>query len=449
MLRGPSLQINDLKNHDDAKKRRRNERKQLLAWILYDFANTSFSVIIVTVVFSVYFKQYIVDGFTIEIFGLIRNPGDFLWGFGGASAMLFVAVTSPIIGAIADYSNSKKRFVFIYSTLCIISTILLYFLEPGMIWQALLLFILADIGFEGAIVFYNGFLPQISTLQNIGKISGYGFAMGYVGSLISLMIAMPYANMAFASDNLQMMRPTFIWAGLFFLFFSIPFYIFVIEKREVRGVRLESLNYIKEGYRRLRGTIKRIKEFPQIVKFLIAYFVYIDGVNTVIFFGGIFAKETLGFSMIEVITFFAIVQFTAISGAFVFGFLTDKIGVKKTINLTLYLWMAVTIGAFFSYNVWSFYLVGLTAGISMGSTQAASRAMMGRLIPEGMEAEFFGFYALTGKFSSILGPLLFGITSMLTASQRIGILSILVFFIVGYFLFQRVNESITYKKVVI
>ena len=443
------MQTDELIIQNNAKKKQRAKRRELLSWILYDFANTAFSVIVVTVVFSVYFKQYIVADFKIDIFGLTRNPGDFLWGFGGAMAMLFVALTSPVMGAIADYSNSKKKFIFVYSALCIIATILLYFPVPGMIWQALLLFIIADIGFEGAIVFYNGFLPQISTAENIGKVSGYGFAFGYVGSLISLMIALPYANLAFASGSLQMMRPTFIWAGLFFLVFSIPFYIFVKEKKNTASLQIKSVNYIKEGYGRLKKTIRRIKEFPQIVKFLIAYFIYIDGVNTVIYFGGIFAKETLGFSMTEVITFFAIVQFTAISGAYVFGFLTDKIGVKKTINITLFLWMGVTLGAFLSYNVWSFYLVGLTAGISMGSTQAASRAMMGRLIPEGMEAEFFGFYALTGKFSSILGPLLFGITSTITASQRIGVLSILLFFIVGYFLFQRVDDKVTYKKVVI
>ncbi len=443
------MQSADLKNHDEEKKERRDKRKELLAWVLYDFANTAFSVIVVTVVFSVYFKQYIVADFQIDIFGLTRNPGDFLWGLGGALSMLFVAVTSPVMGAIADYSNSKKKFVFFYSALCITATILLYFPAPGMIWQALLLFVLANIGFEGAIVFYNGFLPQISTSDNIGKISGYGFALGYVGSLISLMIALPYANKAFESGSLLMMRPTFIWAGLFFLVFSLPFYFYVREKKNTGDLQQKSVNYIKEGYGRLKKTILKIKEFPQIVKFLTAYFIYIDGVNTVIYFGGIFAKETLDFSMTEVITFFAIVQFTAISGAYVFGFLTDKIGVKKTINITLYLWMVVTLGAFLSYNVWSFYLVGLTAGISMGSTQAASRAMMGRLIPEGMEAEFYGFYALTGKFSSILGPLLFGITSTVTASQRIGVLSILLFFIAGYFLFQRVDDKITYKKVVI
>jgi len=443
------LQTNDLKNHEEAKKLRKAKRKELLSWILYDFANTAFSVIVVTVVFSVYFKQYIVADFKVDIFGLTRNPGDFLWGLGGAISMLFVALTSPVMGAIADYGKSKKKFVFIYSSLCIIMTLLLYFTGPGMIWRALILFVLADIGFEGAIVFYNGFLPQISTNDNIGKISGYGFAFGYVGSLISLMIALPYANMAFAQGSLQMMRPTFIWAGLFFLVFSIPFYLFVTEKKNAPSLQRQSVNYIKEGYGRLKKTIRKIKEFPQIVKFLIAYFIYIDGVNTVIYFGGIFAKDTLGFTMTEVITFFAIVQFTAISGAYIFGFLTDKLGVKKTINITLFLWMGVTVGAFLSYNVWSFYLVGLTAGIAMGSTQAASRAMMGRLIPEGMEAEFFGFYALTGKFSSILGPLLFGITSTVSASQRIGVLSILMFFIIGYFLFQRVDDKITYKKVVI
>jgi UMF1 family MFS transporter len=431
------------------KKKRRAERKQLFSWILYDFANTAFSVIIVTVVFSVYFKQYIVADYKITFLGLTRNPGDFLWGLGGAAAMLFVAITSPVMGAIADFSKSKKKFVFAYSTLCIFSTIMLYFLAPGMIWQALILFILADIGFEGAIVFYNGFLPQISTATNIGKISGFGFAFGYVGSLISLMIALPYATQAFESSNLQMMRPTFIWAGLFFLVFSIPFYFYVVEEKSSSDFPVRSAGYVKEGYRRLKSTIAKIKEFPQIVKFLAAYFIYIDGVNTVIYFGGIFARETLGFTMIEVITFFAIVQFTAISGAYVFGFLTDKIGVKMTINITLYLWMAVTLGAFLSNSVWSFYLVGLTAGIAMGSTQAASRAMMGRLIPEGMEAEFFGFYALTGKFSSILGPLLFGITSTVTGSQRAGVLSILLFFVVGYFLFQRIDDNVTYKKVII
>ena len=380
----------------------------------------------------------------MNFFGLERNPGDLFWGLGGALSMLFVGLTSPFIGAIADYSNKKKYFLLSYSSVCIIATISLYFLSSGMIWQGVLLFIIGNIGFEGAIVFYNAFLPQISNTDNIGKISGYGFALGYVGSLVSLLIAMPYANLAFARHDLSLMRPTFIWAGLFFLSFSLPFYIFVKEKKEIVTHQKQS---ILKGYRRTKATLKRIREFPQITNFLLAYFIYIDGVNTVIYFSGIYASDTLGFSLKEVIQFFAIVQASAISGSYIFGFLTDKLGPKKTIGLTLILWMVVTVGGFLARDATAFYLVGLIAGVAMGSSQSASRAMMGRLMPKGMEAEFFGFYALTGKFSAILGPLLFGLTSTITNSQRVAVLSVLVFFITGFVLLRRVNENITYKNV--
>ena len=314
-----------------------------------------------------------------------------------------------------------------------------------MIWQAVLLFIIGNFGFEGAIVFYNGFLPQISRNDNIGKISGYGFALGYVGSLLSLLIAMPYANQAFIASDLSLMRPTFIWAALFFFVFSLPIYIWVKEQ-SVQSV-ITQTKLLLAGYQRTVKTLRRIREFPQITRFLLSYFIYIDGVNTVIYFSGIYASDTLGFSMAEVIQFFAIVQASAISGSYIFGFLTDKLGAKKTIQFTLILWMVVVLGGFLSQSAFSFYMVGLIAGIAMGSSQASSRALMGRLIPEGAEAEFFGFYALTGKFSAVLGPLFFGLTSTITGSQRLAVLSVLLFFVAGYLLLRRVDENITYKKV--
>lgn len=427
---------------------KKKNRKDVFVWTLYDFANTAFSVIVVTVVYAVYFKKHIVSNEIINIFGFDRNPGDLYWGIAGAVSMLIVAVSAPIIGAMADYGNRKKQFLFSYSITCILATIALYYLEPGMIWQGMVLFIIGNVGFEGAIVFYNGFLPQIAQPNNIGKISGYGFAFGYVGSLISLLIALPYANMAFQVNDLALMRPTFIWAGLFFFIFSLPFY-FVIREKTIQPYRSVIDNYLSEGFRRVKQTFKRVREFPEIVKFLIAYFVYIDGVNTVIYFSGIYASDTLGFSLTGVIQFFAIVQASAISGSYVFGFLTDKLGAKKTIMLTLLLWIIVAVGAFFATGKASFYIVGLIAGIAMGSSQSASRAMLGNLVPEGMEAEFFGFYALTGKFSSILGPVIFGVTSTITGSQRVAILSILFFFVTGLFLIKRVNESVNYKKIII
>jgi UMF1 family MFS transporter len=426
---------------------RRRRRKEIFVWTLYDFANTSFSVIIVTVVFAVYFKQYIVGDHTINFFGE-KNPGDFYWGLCSALSMLFVGMSSPFLGAIADYTSSKKAFLTIYTLLCIASMIAMYYLRAGMIWQAMLLFILGNIGFEGANVFYNGFLPQISNQDNIGRISGYGFAFGYVGSLASLAIALPYAQLAEVKKDVTLIAPTFVWAGIFFLVFSTPFY-FIIREKIVREISGTLSAWSSAGWNRLRSTIREIKKFPQIVRFLIAYFVYIDGVNTVIYFAGIYASDTLQFSKVEVIQFFLIVQSSAISGSFIFGFLTDKLGPKKTIAITLLLWTLVVIGGFFSADKASFYLVGLIAGVAMGSSQAASRALMGQLIPEGMEAEFYGFYAMMGKFSAVLGPLVFGVVSTLTGSQRIAVLSLLFFFLIGYLLLRRVDEKETYRKVTI
>ncbi len=400
----------------------------------------------VTVVYAIYFKKYIVGDFTIALGDWVRNPGDFLWGLGGSVSMFIVAVSAPVMGAIADYSNRKKQFLFVYTLLCVLAMAGLYVLQPGMIWQGLLLFIIGNFGFEGALVFYNGFLPQISTPDNIGKISGYGFAIGYVGSLVSLLIALPYATHAFAANDLSLMRPTFVLAALFFFVFALPFFVLVREKK-IYSQFPAGKSYVKAGYRRTLKTLKQVRDFPEITRFLLAYFIYIDGVNTVIYFSGIFASTTLGFTLREVIQFFAIVQSSAISGAYVFGYLTDKFGPKKTIIITLWLWILVTIGGFFSYDMVTFYIVGLLAGVAMGSSQSASRALMGKLIPAGMEAEFYGFYALMGKFSSILGPLVFGIVSTITGNQRWAILSLLFFFLTGMVLLNRVNERVTYQKI--
>lgn len=411
-----------------------------MAWTLYDFANTSFAVIVVTVVFAVYFKKYIVGDFQISFLGLQRNPGDLLWGLSGAFSMFLVGISSPVAGAMADCGNKKKAFMIAYSLLCISCTMALYLLRPGMIWQAMVLFILGNFAFEGALVFYNGFLPQLAPPERIGRISGYGFALGYVGSLVCLLIALPYANAALAAGDLALMRPAFILAGIFFLTFSLPFFFLVHEKekRPEPGTGRWSL----QGWQRTLATLKQVKKFPRITRFMVAYFVYIDGVNTIIYFSGIYASDSLGFSIKEVILFFAVVQTSAIAGAYFFGILTDRLGALRTIKITLLIWMVVVMGGSASHDKLTFYLVGLLAGIAVGSCQSASRALMGSLIPAGMEAEFFGFYALVGKFSAILGPLVFGLVSLLTSSQRWAVLSVGIFFAGGYLLLNRAGEKI-------
>ncbi len=351
--------------------------------------------------------------------------------------MFLVALSSPVLGAVADLSMHKKHFVFVYSMICIISTTLLYFPQPGMIAESMILFILANFGFEGALVFYNGFLPAISTSRNVGKISGYGFALGYIGALFALLIALHFASEANTQKDITLMAPSFIWAAAFFFIFSLPFFFFVHEPKT--GSHQKISGYFKIGYQRTRNTIKKIKQYRNLTRFLLAYFVYIDGVNTVIFFGALFASDTLGFSMQEVIVFFAILQVSAIAGSFYFGWLTDRIGPGSTVKITLIMWVGVTIGAFFSTGTFSFYVVGIVAGAAMGAIQAASRALMALFIPKGMEAEFYGFYALMGKFSAILGPLVFGFISALTGNQRWAILSISAFFTSGYFFLRKVQ----------
>ncbi len=421
----------------------KENKKEVFAWVLYDFANTSFSVIMVTVVFAVYFRDYIVGDLTMDIPWLSENPGDLLWSIAGSLSMFLVALTSPVLGAVADYSNRKKWFVFFYSLLCIGSTVLLYFPEKGMVVTAMTLFVLANFGFEGSLVFYNAFLPKIARPENIGRVSGSGFAFGYVGAIISLLIALYYANLAKASGDITLMAPSFIWAALFFLVFSLPFYFWVDEPPLV--VERRNQNYIRIGVLRTVETLKKLRRFPQLLRFLGAYFVYIDGVNTVMFFGALFATQTLGFTMVEVIIFFAITQFAAIIGAYGLGRLSDRIGAKPTVNITLFMWVFVTIGAYFSHDAFTFYIVGLIAGAAMGASQAASRVLMAHFIPRGMEAEFYGFYALMGKFSAILGPLVFGLISSVSGSQRLAVLSISLFFIIGYLLLQRVDTRVNYK----
>lgn len=378
-----------------------------------------------------------------DFLGMVHNPADFFWSVAGSVSMFVVAISSPILGAYADFHNKKRNFVLLYTLICVIATTMLVLPEPGMIWQSMLLFIIANIGFEGALVFYNGFLPQISNPKNVGRISGTGYALGYVGALASLVIALYFAQQASTQGNIKLMAPSFIWSALFFTLFSMPFFIWLKDVKHSTSLEHTFFDF---GIKRFKQTMKGLRKYRQIRRFLLAYFVYIDGVNTVIFFGALFATETLGFTMTEVITFFALVQFAAISGAWFFGRLTDKIGPKKTINITLNIWLFVTIGAFLSNSAATFYFVGVLAGIAMGSSQAASRALMSRFIPKGMEAEFFGFYAFIGKFSAILGPLVFGMVSSYTGNQRIAVLSVSLFFILGYILLQRVDTSFSAQK---
>ena len=407
-----------------------SQRSQIVAWSFFDFARTAFSVMIKTVGYALYFR---------EIITLNSPRGDLYWGVADSISMLTAALLSPVLGAASDYVKGRKKFLLGFTLLCVVFTALLTTVRPGMIFIGMLFFILANIGFEGGYAFYDAFLPGITAERTYGRVSGYGFAAGYVGALTVLLVSFPLIKGGFEPGNLFSFRMSFVLSAVFFLVFAIPFFLVVPEpagKSPGRG------HFVRVGFRNALDTIRHIRSYKNIARFLFAFFFYIDGVNTVIFFAAIFAHITLHFTETEIIIFFIVTQSTAILGALLFGVLTDNIGPKRTITVTLIMWLCVVAGAFFVQTKFGFYLIGLLAGLSIGSVQASSRSLMARLTPKEHEAEFFGFYdGICGNASAILGPSIFGVIAAITGNQRVAVASIGFFFLTGLLILHKVREE--------
>ncbi len=403
-------------------------RLTVFSWSLFDYARTSFSVMVKTVGFALYFQAIVAAS---------TGRGDFYWGLADSLSMIIAALLSPVLGAASDYSHKRKRFLLFFSALCVLGTTLLYWIERGMIIEGMVVFIAANVGFQGGYTFYDAFLPEIVPKHLYGRASGYGFGMGYLGALSILAITFPFIKGGFRPDNLHSFRLSFLIAAAFFSMFAIPAFL---RLRDHSGDYHRKLPYFRLGFRRAVRTFKRLGQYKALSRFLLAFFLYIDGVNTVIFFSALYARGTLGFTPVEVILFFIVAQSTAIIGSIVFGILTDHWGPKKSINITLLIWIAVIVSAFFIQTKAEFYVVGLFAGMAIGSSQSSSRSLMALLTPSEHAAEFFGFYdGIAGNASAIMGPLTFGAISSFTGSQRLAVLSVLIFFVGGLILLQQVK----------
>jgi len=398
-----------------------NEKKKIFIWTLFDFANTSFSIVVVTFLYAVYFKKVVAQGQPI---------GDLYWSIGTSLAMVITAIISPILGAIADYSAGKKRFLLFFTLLCIAATASLYFVESGDVFLGVFIFVLANVGFEAGLVFYDSFLPEITQPKNYGRVSGYGFAMGYLGSLATLAIIYPFIQA-------EMIKESFPVAALFFLIFSLPLFIYLKDNRKTVT---EHKSFISIGITRVWNTLSHLKNYKNLATFLLAYFFYIEGVNTIIFFSGNYASTTLGFTETDLLIFFLTVQTTAILGSVVLGILADSIGQKKTIIITLIMWLITVVIAYLVHDKNGFYFVGLLAGAAMGSSQSTSRSLMSKLTPADKKTEFFGFYSFFGKSSAIIGPLVFGLVSFISGNQRLAIFSIGFFFLIGLLILLKVDD---------
>jgi len=404
-------------------------RLELWSWCLYDFANSAFPTLITTVAFAVYFTQVVAGG----------GPGaDLLWSVGISASMIVTGVLSPLLGAIADYSASKKTWLFWFTVMCVVPNAALYWIGPGDVLAGTLLFVVANIGFAAGNGIYNGFLSEISNERNVGRISGYGYGLGYLGGLIALAMCLPLLKGGLGPDNRGLFRASFLVAAAFFAVFSAPIFLWLRERAVARpGASPWSL--ARGGYTRLRETFHQVKDLKELFKFLTAFLIYNDGIETVIYFSSIYAVSVLGFSMGETVYLFMAVQVTALVGSLVLGSVSDRIGSKPTIVMTLVLWCGVVTAAFFATTKTQFWVVALVAGVGLGSNQAASRGLMRLFVPAGRDAEFFGFFSVCGKFSALLGPIVYGVVARVADSQRAAILSVLVFFALGLLILLTVD----------
>ena len=400
-------------------------KKEVISWSLYDFANQPFTTIIVTFVYGAFFTEYIAND---------KQTGTLLWSSAIAITAVVVSVLSPILGALADKGGYRKLFLMFFTWVCAIFSILLYFPVAGDVYFALSLFVVANVAFEMGSVFCNSYLPDLSKKDNIGKISGFGWGLGFVGGLSALFLSLHL----FPTLDSEGIRRINILVGIWFLIFSIPTFLFVKDRKSEKLQKRHIINSFKS----LKNTFNEVVKYKTILKFLVARLFFNDGLVTIFSLGGIYAMGTLNFSFDEVLILGIVLNVAAGIGSFVFGYLEDEIGVKNVINISLLVLIFSTLLAYFAPETSNpkqmFWVAGVFIGLMVGPNQSCSRSLMAQLIPSKKQNEFFGFFALTGKATSFLGPLLFGIIAKFY-SQQLALWVVILFFIIGLFLFNRIN----------
>jgi len=422
-------------------------RKELWAWYLYDFGNSAYAAVVLLAIYSAYFKEQIVGG----------AEGTRLWGISTGIAMLVVAVTSPILGSIADVSGSKKRFLLFYTALVCVFTALLFFTGPGDIFIGMLFFILAEIGYRSAQVFYNALLPEIAAPHEIGRISGIGWAVGSAGGIVCLLLVLPMIVLIGGS---LIVRLSFVITAVFFAVAAIPIFLWLQERARPQAPP-SGESHLTIGFKRLWQTLQKARQYREFVKFMLAFIVFNDGIIMALNFAAIIGVVLFGMEQQQLIIFIIVVQITSVAGAYVFGLLADDRSIKQGLIISLLLMIAAVVWLLFNYSPVAFFVIGGLAGFSLTGVQSLSRAMVGLLSPPGQSAEFYGLFAVAGRTSSFIGPTIYGLLAAEATfrlmdqghapllaeqwGQRIALLSILLFLGVGLALLLRVNEEKGYQ----
>lgn len=401
---------------------------------MYDFANSAFTTLVVTFIYSTYFVKSLAPN---EIIGTT------LWSRGVTFSAIAVALVSPLAGAMADRGGFRKGFLLISTIVAVVATTGLYTALPGQVLKALLWFAVANFAFEMGNVFYNAFLPDIAPRKYIGRISGYGWGLGYIGGLLAMALAMvgfvsaetPWFG--FTKEAGAHIRATNLLVAGWFAVFSVPIFLWVKQKK-IRASQLRGV--LSSSYRQLVHTFREARQYREIIKLLIARLFYNDGLITIFSFGGIYAAGTFGFNFTEIMVFGIVLNVAAGVGAFALGFLDDRLGGKRTIQISLVFLTLATVMAIFTHSTAVFWISGVMAGFFAGPNQSASRSLLGRFVPREKENEFFGLFAFSGKATAFLGPLVLGELTRTFQSQRVGISIVAVLFVAGGVILKWVDE---------
>ena len=412
-------------------------RREVLAWAMYDFANSGYTTVVLTAVFNAYFVG-VVAGSGADKSG----AATLLWTVAMAITNLLVLASAPVLGAIADHGAHKKRFLAITTIGCVLFTAALGFVGRGDVVLGMTLVILASLMFASGENFIAAFLPEIAGQEDMGRISGYGWSLGYLGGLLVLGMCLVYIRWAQSHGAAaEQYVPVTMWiTALMFALAALPTFIWLRE-RAVPQLLAAHENYIRIGFARVRHTLAHARHYRDLFRFLITLAVYYCGINAVIVLAAIYAQEVMGFSMQENIMLILVVNVTAAAGALAFGLVQDRLGSVLTLAITLVIWIIALVLAYFVQSRAGFWVVANLVGISLGSSQSAGRALVGQFSPPERSAEFFGLWGLAGKLAAVVGPLVYGlVTYMSHGNHRQALLSTCGFFIVGLLMLLTVNE---------
>lgn len=409
-------------------------KRAINAWTMYDWGNSAFATTIMAAVLPVYYTS-------VAAGGLAPNMATAYWGYTSSISALVAAIISPILGALADFSGTKKRFLTIFMIIGVTATALLYFVQTGDWLLASLLFLFGNVGFAGSLVYYDGLLPHVARPDEIDQVSSKGYAMGYIGG--GILLAINLVMIMFLPDWLGvdpalMTRLSFVTVAIWWFIFTLPLLLNVKEPPRRIEAGEEGMKPVQASVKRLTETFREIRHYRDLSLGMLAFWVYANGIGTIIVMATAYGNE-LGFGQTTLIGTLLMVQFLAAPFAFLFGWLAKKVGTIKGIYISLAVYTLISILGYFMYQEWQFWVLGALVATVQGGSQALSRSMIGKMIPKSKSAQFYGFFSVFEKFASILGPFLFGVVSTLMGHSRLSIVSLIIFFAIGIFILTKVN----------